>query len=362
MEVVPDFDYQDTKSYCDFFASNGYVVIRNVLEQHEYEASIDEMWKTLKMINPGISRDDPASWDNETWPSRGVGFLDPPVNDCCLPQAWKNRQNPKIVEVFRTLLGCQEIYVKRDRFNIMRPTKNIKLADGSVVQRDEWKTKNGWLHWDQNPWTERDAFRLQGMLLFTDQTATSGGFDCVPKFNLRWKDWGVNNPPDPNQPSMLAKGVVPVPETDPMWNEVQHITCKAGSLIIWDSKMPHQNYPNDDEHFRMLQYITFHVHTPEEVAHMRENLYNQVKCGFVPKNFIASLSDLGRKVACYESYNENEKFDFDTLELYDNALEAYAFLQQASNAEKGGNPELAASFYRRAYKLNPVLEELEFDI
>lgn len=100
--------------------SSGYVVIRNVLEQHEYEASIDEvttdcfrlivvphcqMWKTLKMINPGISRDDPASWDNETWPSRGVGFLDPPVNDCCLPQAWKNRQNPKIVEVFRTLLG-----------------------------------------------------------------------------------------------------------------------------------------------------------------------------------------------------------------------------------------------------------------
>jgi hypothetical protein len=68
------------------------------------------------------------------------------------------------------------------------------------------------------------------MLLFTDHTATSGGFDCVPKFNLAWKDWARDNPPDPNSPSILSKGVVSVPENDPMWSRVQHITGKAGML------------------------------------------------------------------------------------------------------------------------------------
>jgi hypothetical protein len=66
-------------------------------------------------------------------------------------------------------------------------------------------------------------------------------------------------------------------------------------------------------------------------------------------------------VACYQSYDE-ENFNIDSLELCKNAEEAYGFLQLASNAEKDGNPELAASYYRKAYKLNPILEDLEFEI
>ena len=32
---------------------------------------------------------------------------------------------------------------------------------------------------------------------------------------------------------------------------------RAGSLLIWDSRLPHGNYPNESSQFRMVQYITF---------------------------------------------------------------------------------------------------------
>jgi hypothetical protein len=70
------------------------------------------------------------------------------------------------------------------------------------------------------------------MVLFTDHTATSGGFDCVPKFSLEWKDWGAKNPVDPSNTTLLQAGLVFVPPTDPIQQQVQHITGKAGILAF----------------------------------------------------------------------------------------------------------------------------------
>jgi hypothetical protein len=52
--------------------------------------------------------------------------------------------------------------------------------------------------------------------------------------------------------------------------------------------------------------------------------------------------------------------EIEDLALVENAEEALRYLQLAANAEKGGDSNLAASYFRKAYKLNPLLEEIEY--
>jgi hypothetical protein len=39
----------------------------------------------------------------------------------------------------------------------------------------------------------------------------------------------------------------------------EKINVRAGSMIIWDSRLPHANYPNESRtDFRYVQYITYY--------------------------------------------------------------------------------------------------------
>lgn len=41
---------------------------------------------------------------------------------------------------------------------------------------------------------------------------------------------------------------------DPMQEQVQYVSLRAGSLLIWTSELPHCNYPNNSSKFRITQY------------------------------------------------------------------------------------------------------------
>lgn len=65
----------------------------------------------------------------------------------------------------------------------------------------------------------------------------------------------------------MRRNFVEVPEDDPMRPEVLRVPMKAGSLLIWNSQLPHGsfldelqltlsgNFPNSSDKFRMVQYI-----------------------------------------------------------------------------------------------------------
>jgi hypothetical protein len=63
-----------------------------------------------------------------------------------LPVAWKNRQHPKIYEVFANVIGRKDLWVSVDRYGVMRPTKE-KKESGELVDRPEWRTMENWVHW-----------------------------------------------------------------------------------------------------------------------------------------------------------------------------------------------------------------------
>ena len=119
------FSCDQESEYLSFFHENGYVVIKDVLSQQEVAESVTEVWQNLQKLSPDLDRTNPTTWET-SWPMPGgvqsKGFLDTvsPHEDV---QAWLNRQNPKLVRIFQTILGKEQVWVVPDRFGVMRPTK-----------------------------------------------------------------------------------------------------------------------------------------------------------------------------------------------------------------------------------------------
>jgi len=147
-----------------------------------------------------------------------------------------------------------------------------------VISKPEWKTMENWLHWDLNPWTfETSAagfipnpnrqlsppnpvfgwLRVQGLINLKDCPVESGGYHAVPKFHKRFHEWSQENLQYKTQ--WCGRNFVDVPETDTMRNDVTKLSMRAGSVLIWNSQLPHGNYPNDSEDFRMVQYVKMTV-------------------------------------------------------------------------------------------------------
>jgi len=365
-DPTPSFDFSESAEILAYFNQHGYVVIRNVLTPEEIKASVDEIWEheTLLGSNPQIKRNDPQTWTDEFWPTKGggPGFLDS-QNNYATKHVWENRQNPKIYQVFRSLFESlvppaeeeRFLQVKIDRFGIMRPTQNITLLDGSVVSHPEWQTKKSWLHWDQNPWSEPGFKRLQGLVALTDHTDTSGGFDCVPGFQNEFTEWAERTPIETTGHSLQHENIK-VPLNDPIWQRVKHITMKAGSLCIWDSRLPHQNYPNNDNNWRIVQYLTYYYLTKEDAENKQDHLIKSLQCGIIPTSFLQLMTPLGRKVFGLQ-IDENE-VEVTIEPLTEAQKEALVLLKDANAAEAAGDSMKSAQLFRRAFKLNPMLEDV----
>jgi hypothetical protein len=199
------------------------------------------------------------------------------------------------------------------------------------------------------------------VLAFTEHTLTSGGFACVPGFQKHFKQWGIDHPLE-SLPADLAPGVVP-PE-DLMQEQVCGITLPAGAMVIWDSRLPHQNYPNNDDTFRIVQYITYN-RCPESLQdrlERKEKLLKDIETGFGGDVFPGLLTELGLKLVGLKDWDdETSREDFLkqlSPQKTPREQEALELLMQAQQAEADGDFTKAVSFYRRAFKLNPDLEAL----
>jgi hypothetical protein len=242
---VKSFLHDEHEGIMNFFNEYGVVVVRDVLSKRDIEDSIDAIWNQDDLTSRNVDRNDPNTW--RYFPMDGKiekkGWISS-VDTLLCKQAWKNRFNPILLDVFERLWEFkkgekQDLRVNNDRYGVMRP-----------ILEPSWKTDNGWLHTDQNPRREKEFIRVQGILSFTDSMENEGGgFLCIPGFHHKWEEYCKESRPD--------EEVCPfTTSTDP---REEKITVRAGSLIIWDSRLPHANYPNESkDKFRFVQYITYY--------------------------------------------------------------------------------------------------------
>ena len=207
-----------------------------------------------------------------------------------------------------------------DRYGIMRPTKNVKLTtESEPIDMEKWKTIEKWLHWDLNPWkikskspptfntkffhflsenndNYQEKCKVQGLIGFLDSIEEDGGFLCVPGFQKVIQEWADENI---SKKFPETSNYVPVPKTDSIQNYTQKIPIKAGSLIIWDSRLPHCNFPNNSDKFRLNQYLKMfqsYKEAPKEYVQDRTKIIQQN----LPKNL--TLTELQKKILGVEKY------------------------------------------------------------
>ncbi|OQR85133.1 hypothetical protein THRCLA_10777 [Thraustotheca clavata] len=283
------YSVHDKEGYLNAFKKDGFVVIDDILTAEECELSCGEVWDFLEM-NGKVKRDDPMTWGNDCWPRevcRNGGFVGrfpfwkrmKKLDQTRLnkqPQSWRNRENPKMYQVFADILNDPKLWVSIDRYGVMRPAKVASEVDEEQV----WQTKKEWLHWDLSPFhygtsaagfapndtaLDKDqlkksygsTLRLQGLLVLRDCPVENGGFHCVPGFTderfFQWAD--ANRDTYGALPEIATRNFIEVPDDDPMRKEIRQVPIKAGSLLIWNSQLPHGNFPNESHDFRMVQYI-----------------------------------------------------------------------------------------------------------
>jgi len=244
------------------FAENGFVVVSGVLDETSCDRVVDELWQSPQLLGRSLAleRNDQSTWGHEDWPQQAGGknfleSLDPYQDQAC----WELVQHTRVVHVLRLLWkeqGFEDIFsLHAPRWGVMRPT----------ASHDEWRTLESWLHWDQNPWTQPGFGWVQCFVCLSPQTASSGGLLLAPGFHRRWQQWGEDHP----EGTVEVDGNVitrdhgkgnpfPVPKDDPVHAETVRVLAPRGALVLWDSRLPHQNFPNTDhEAFRVVMYLSF---------------------------------------------------------------------------------------------------------
>ncbi len=270
----------------EFFQKYGFVVLRNAAPEEVIDQCERELMETAGLTQDDLDDLESVDWLHQVYGSEynmGKGFVSnrPAVG----PGSIRARQQNNILAIYADLLGEECLYSSMDRFGLMRPTKS----------NPSWATETGFVHWDQNPTHEPEFERIQGILTLSDHTATSGGFHCIPGSHLWFKSYG-------EKVINLPGKLVPVKAQCAVKNHLFRIPARRGSLIIWDSRTAHGNWPNQRSYeWRKVLYMTFFQRPKDPLA---QKMYQKLFEAQLTDETQAAMTDLGRKVFAIEDYEK----------------------------------------------------------
>lgn len=379
------FDPKDEEGYAEYFREHGFVVVRDVLELKQVQATIEEIWASPSLLGGRVDPEDPDTW-SDGWPVGCRNFLDP-LEPCSEVETWRNRVNPAVNRVFDVLWeGLPELdsdeegasveggslVMSVDRIGVMRPTKLCKATtDGQMwVERPEWRTSRNWLHWDQNPWSSPGFTAVQGLLCLAGSSGSSGGFVTVPGFHREFAQWSQRHPAGsiPKRSSTMIP--FPVPVEDEMQARRRKVLVPSGGLLVWDSRLPHENFPNEDHSWRIVQYVTCKRLVISDLEHRARAWHAGLRTGLVPSSFARRFAPaeqlrLGMAMAdgdgdgsfgiaaLQEAISMGEKLSSEALEAARKLRRAYRLKQ---TAELPTELQEATALFREAFAANPDLK------
>lgn len=215
--------------------AHGVAIVEDVLDEKECDDLLHGVWKTLSQIsrawNVPISGDNLASW-------RGVYDL-LPLHSMLLQHwqighsqaIWDVRQNAKCLKVFETLWQCpaNDLLVSFDGCSLGVPPE--------VTMRG-WNRDNTWYHTDQS-YTAPDFRYYQSWVTALDVNEGDATLSFYAKSHLHHLEFGkVFGITDKTDWYKLDKA------QEAFYAEtkkcaIKHITCRKGSMVIWDSRTIH---------------------------------------------------------------------------------------------------------------------------
>lgn len=204
---------------------HGFAVVCDVLSLSELQQAESLLWKFLSE-QAGWKQGSPNTWTDESFGKigqlhrglvngRGVGQS---------AASWFVRTRKTVRSVFAHIWRDDDLITSFDGVNVFRPWHH-----------GFQKTSGGWFHVDQGR-TMRNLQCVQGFVSLTNQGADTGGLVVIPGSHKHHdevcqlaEDDQDYIEPSPNHP-LLA-----MPK--------RLVACRAGDLVLWDSRCLHCNSP-----------------------------------------------------------------------------------------------------------------------
>jgi ectoine hydroxylase-related dioxygenase (phytanoyl-CoA dioxygenase family) len=145
---------------------------------------------------------------------------------------------------------------------------------------------------------------MQAILAFTNASVTDGGFHVVPGFHKEMESVAAQilAMDSMDREMLLRSDMYNLPSVlmDQLRERLVKVPVTAGSLVVWDSRLPHGNHPNRSPHFRMVQYIRMMPVYPRSASPAAEAAMRATIRALIPGE--VELTPLGRKLLRQQSW------------------------------------------------------------
>lgn len=258
-EPTPAFSPDDTEGLVAYMEEHGYAVVRGAATPSDVDTAKSMLWEFLE-TEVGMLRNDPETWNDDAFARLGdlqngiINGKDFNQDRTC----WFIRTLPNVRRSFEALWegspygSCTDLITSFDGGNIFRPYHRSGKA--------KHKTEGGWWHVDQGP-TKLGKQSIQGLVSLYDATEQTGGLCVIPGSHRQHTDL-MSYAPHWEHDFVL----VPEPDINPLICGGKLVQCKAGDLVLWDSRTVHCNTPalkdptiesgyKDDDLLRAVVYV-----------------------------------------------------------------------------------------------------------
>eukprot|EP00747_Dinoflagellata_sp_TGD_P208089 gnl/TRDRNA2_/TRDRNA2_81604_c0_seq1.p1 gnl/TRDRNA2_/TRDRNA2_81604_c0~~gnl/TRDRNA2_/TRDRNA2_81604_c0_seq1.p1 ORF type:complete len:390 (-),score=47.36 gnl/TRDRNA2_/TRDRNA2_81604_c0_seq1:316-1449(-) len=242
------------RAMLEYLERNGYAVVRDVATAVDLEQAEGLLWKFMSE-NAGWSQGDPSTWTDDSLMQVGSNAVgNGIINKRGAGQSdlsWFVRTLPNVWWVFAKIWDTTDLLTSYDGFGLFRPWHH-----GFA------KTIGGWWHVDQGR-TKLGRECIQGFLSLYDQDASTGGLAVLPGSHLRFAELMENAVSDDDYFDLPMNSAL---RTLPQ----RLVTCKAGDLVLWDSRCVHCNTPAIElpttPPDRLLRSVVYVCMTPKSWA------------------------------------------------------------------------------------------------
>jgi hypothetical protein len=216
-----------------YLDENGYVVIKEVANHQEVAVGIDLLWDFIHNYpDSTVARGEPDTWTTDSWiadPGKGL------LNNYGMGQSnflWHTRLLPRVKKTFAAIWDTPDLLTSFDGGCVFRPWQ---------INRD-WITRESWWHTDQNGHRESGQGKrcIQGLVTYRDADIDSGGLCVIAGSHKEHTEYCRRN-----ILAYMEGDFLKVPPDDPVLLacdeeggrfEAKLVCCKAGDMILWDSR------------------------------------------------------------------------------------------------------------------------------
>jgi len=232
----------------------GYAVVSEVADAGQLASAEGLLWDFLEQ-HTLWRRHDPDTWTDAELEKIG-SVQNGLVNGEGMGQSdflWFLRVLPNLREVFAAIWNTHDLLVSFDGAGIFRPWNHGFR-----------KTVCGWWHVDQGR-GKQGRFAVQGLVSLYDADCMTGGLTVVPRSHKRFNEV-VEDQQNETVDYCTVQPYSPVLQELPR----RLVCCKAGDVILWDSRTVHANAPAIEtptcQRDRLLRAVGYVCMTPSKFA------------------------------------------------------------------------------------------------